>query len=332
VTTRDAGARTRGPQELVVLSGKGGTGKTSLTASFAALARPCVVADCDVDAADLHLVMGPRVLERHEFRSGEEAVVRQEDCTGCGDCLALCRFDAVLKEGGGANPATFRVDPLACEGCGVCARFCPVGAIEMRERVCGEWMVSETRHGPLVHARLAIGSGSSGKLVSTVRQAARRLAEERGDPLVIVDGPPGIGCPAIAAVTGASRLLAVTEPTVSGEHDLDRLLVLAGHFALPVSVCVNKWDVSPAMTERIEGRARQAGARVLGRVREDPAVSRAQVSGRAIVETGAAAAVDVRALWERLQATLEESDRGDTDGRDRGGRPDERWQPIAWTP
>jgi MinD superfamily P-loop ATPase len=332
VTAGDAGALSKGPRELVVLSGKGGTGKTSLTASFATLAPRCVVADCDVDAADLHLVLGPRVLERHEFRSGEEAVVREEDCTGCGECRALCRFDAILKEGGSADPATFRVDPLACEGCGVCAHFCPSGAIEMRERVCGEWMVSETRHGPLVHARLAIGAGNSGKLVFTVRQAAQRLAEERGAPLVIVDGPPGIGCPAIAAITGATRLLAVTEPTVSGEHDLDRLLVLARHFALPVSVCVNKWDVNPAMTERIERRARQTGAGVVGRVRQDHAVSRAQVSGRTVVENGGAAADDVRGLWEGLRATLEETDRGDTDGRDSGGRPDERWQPIAWTP
>ena len=214
-------------RELVVLSGKGGTGKTSLTASFAVLARHRVIADCDVDAADLHLVLAPRLRERHEFRSGDLALIRPDDCTACGDCLALCRFDAIQNGADGDAGAGFRVDPLACEGCGVCARFCPVGAIELHERVCGEWMVSDTRCGPLVHARLAIGSGSSGKLVSTVRQAARRLAEERGDALVIVDGPPGIGCPAIAAVTGASRLLAVTEPTVSGVHDLDRLLALA---------------------------------------------------------------------------------------------------------
>lgn len=329
MTARDIGAPSSGPRELVVLSGKGGTGKTSLTASFAALARRCVVADCDVDAADLHLVLGPRVLERHEFRSGEEAVVREEKCTGCGDCLALCRFDAVLKRGAGAAPVTFRVDPLACEGCGVCARFCPAGAIEMRERVCGEWMVSETRHGPLVHARLAIGSGSSGKLVSTVRQAARQLALARGDPLVIVDGPPGIACPAIAAVTGASRLLAVTEPTVSGEHDLDRLLVLARHFALPVSVCVNKWDVNPEITERIESLARQAGARVAGRVREDRGVSRAQVWGRTIVETGAAAADDVRRVWWQLCRSLEDAGRPEEDRGGRGGPADEPWLPVA---
>jgi MinD superfamily P-loop ATPase len=319
------------PRELVVLSGKGGTGKTSLVASFAVLAGRSVVADGDVDAADLHLVLHPRVLGRHEFRAGEEAVVRQEDCTGCGQCQALCRFDAVVEDAAGPGPSAFRVDPLACEGCGVCARSCPTGAIEMRERVCGEWMVSETRCGPLVHARLGIGSGSSGKLVSTVRQAARALAEARGDSLVIVDGPPGIACPAIAALTGAWRLLAVAEPTVCGQHDLERLLGLARHFGIPVSVCVNRWDVNPGMTERIERGAREAGARLVGRVRYDPAVSRAQVSGRAIVETPAASGDDVRAVWEGLQSALEETPRDEAERGRREGGPGGRWPAVAGT-
>jgi MinD superfamily P-loop ATPase len=320
---------TAAPQELVVLSGKGGTGKTSLVASLAVLAGRCVAADGDVDAADLHLVLQPRVLERHEFRAGVEAVVGQEDCTGCGECRVRCRFDAVLEDAAGPGPSTFRVDPLACEGCGVCARFCPAGAIEMRARVCGEWMVSETRCGLLVHARLAIGCGSSGKLVSTVRQAARALAAARGEPLVIVDGPPGIGCPATAALTGASALLAVAEPTVAGEHDLGRLLGLARHFDVPVSVCVNKWDVNPGMTQRIERGAREAGARLVGRVRHDPAVSRAQVSGRAIVETRAASGDDVRALWGRLQSALEET-AGDPPNRaQREGGPGALWPAVT---
>ena len=194
----------------------------------------------------------------------------------------------------------------------------------MRERVCGEWMVSDTRHGPLVHARLAIGSGNSGKLVSTVRDEARRRARASGARLVIVDGPPGIACPAIAAVTGAARVLAVTEPSVSGEHDLERLLALAGHFALPVSVCVNRWDVSPAMTERIERRALRRGAHLAGRVRHDPAVSRAQIAGRAVVEIPSAAADDVRAVWEGLVTALEAPD-----GRARGGRDDERCHVVG---
>jgi MinD superfamily P-loop ATPase len=296
----------------VVLSGKGGTGKTSLAACFAVLAPRRVVADCDVDAANLHLVLQPRERERHEFRSGEEAVIREQACTGCGECLALCRFDAIRKPPAGA--VAFRVDPVACEGCGVCAEFCPAEAIEMRERVCGTWLVSDTPQGPLVHARLGIGAGSSGKLVSVVRQAARRLAERRGDPLVIVDGPPGIGCPAIAAVTGATRLLAVTEPSVSGAHDLERLLALARHFAVPVSVCVNRWDVNPELTERIEQAARRAGAEAAGRVRHDPGVSRAQALGRAFVETGAAAAADARRVWDLVRRRLEET------GNGRGGR------------
>jgi MinD superfamily P-loop ATPase len=327
-----AGARGCGPRELVVLSGKGGAGKTSLAASLAVLAAPCVVADCDVDAADLHLVLGGQALERHEFRSGEEAVIDPAGCTACGECLSLCRFDAIRREGGGLRPSTFRVDPLACEGCGVCARFCPAGAIGIRGKACGEWRVSRTRHGPLVDARLAVGAGNSGKLVSTVRQAARGIAEARGCPLVIVDGPPGIGCPAIASVTGASLVLAVAEPTVSGEHDLGRLLVLARHFALPVCLCVNRWDVSPATAERIERRALEAGATVVGRVRSDPAVTRAQMEGRTVVETGAAAAGDVRGVWRRLRAALAGAREGGTDAPERGGASDEPGQPVAGSP
>ncbi len=286
--------------ELVVISGKGGTGKTSLAASFAVLANGAVVADCDVDAADLHLVLSPRIRETHEFRSGREAIIRPGDCTGCGECAALCRFGAILKgESAPGNPG-YAVDPVACEGCGVCVRFCPAQAIDFPERVCGEWMVSDTRSGPMVHARLSVAGENSGKLVSTVRQAARRLAEQERRSLVIVDGPPGIGCPVIASVTGAALVLAVTEPTVSGEHDLERVLSLARHFGIPAAVCVNKWDLNPATAERIEQRARASGARVTGRVRYDRAITRAQLEMRAVVETDAPSATDVRQVWSDL--------------------------------
>jgi MinD superfamily P-loop ATPase len=287
-------------KELVVISGKGGTGKTSLVASFAVLADRPVVADCDVDAADLHLVLSPRVKERHEFRSGHEAVICQEDCIGCNACLAHCRFGAVRMNGKSAGGATFSIDPFSCEGCGVCVRFCPEKAIDFPERLCGEWMISETRCGPMVHARLGVAAENSGKLVSTVRREARRIAEEENHPLVIVDGPPGIGCPVIASVTGATLVLAVTEPTVSGEHDLERVLSLARHFNIPATVCVNKWDLNPEMTERIENKARQAGARVVGRIRYDRAVTLAQMQERAVVETKAPCVEDIQHIWNNL--------------------------------
>jgi MinD superfamily P-loop ATPase len=286
-------------KELVIISGKGGTGKTSLTASFAVLADRPVIADCDVDASDLHLVLLPRIIERHEFRSGHEAVVRQADCTGCAACLAHCRFGAV-KMNGTEVEKKFSVDPVSCEGCGVCVRFCPEQAIDFPERLCGEWMISETRCGPMVHARLGVAAENSGKLVSMVRREARRIAEEENHPMIIVDGPPGIGCPVIASVTGATVVLAVTEPTVSGEHDLERVLTLTRHFGIPAAVCVNKWDLNPEMAERIEDKARGAGARVVGRIRYDRAVTLAQMQERAVVETETPCVEDIRCIWKQL--------------------------------
>lgn len=287
-------------EELVVISGKGGTGKTSLAASFAVLAGGAVLADCDVDASDLHLVLAPRVLGRHDFRSGHEAVIRAADCTGCGECQTHCRFGAVRRSEDGGAGATYAIDGLSCEGCGVCVRFCPVQAIDFPERLCGEWMISETRCGPMVHARLGAGGENSGKLVSVVRREARRLAEEQGRGLVLIDGPPGIGCPVIASLTGATRVLAVTEPTLSGEHDLERVLRLTRHFGIPTLVCVNKWDIHEAAAERIERMARQAGADCAGRIRYDPAFTTAQVFARAVVETEAPVAEDVRRVWRAL--------------------------------
>lgn len=287
-------------RELTVISGKGGTGKTSLTASFAVLAGRPVVADCDVDAADLHLVLSPQIKDSYEFHSGNVAVISGERCRGCGLCQQLCCFQAVRAAQGDKGAEAYRVDPHACEGCGVCVRFCPEGAIDFPERLCGQWMVSDTRCGPMVHARLGAAAGNSGKLVSTVRRAARRLAEAGGHPLIIVDGPPGVGCPVIASLTGATQALVVTEPTVSGEHDLKRVLALTRHFHIPAAVCVNKWDLNPELTGRIEQEAEAAGAQVAGRIRYDPEVTRAQLNERTVVETGAPAGGDIRRLWERL--------------------------------
>jgi MinD superfamily P-loop ATPase len=194
-----------------------------------------------------------------------------------------------------------RVDPFSCEGCGVCQLVCPAGAIELLERTCGEWMISDTRCGPMVHARLGVGGENSGKLVSIVRREARRIAEESGRTTIVVDGPPGLGCPVIASIGGASLVLVVTEPTVAGAHDLDRVLSLGRHFAVPAMVCVNRWDLNPEMTERIEAAAREAGARVAGRIRYDRAVTLAQMQETAVAESNSPAATDIRRVWENLE-------------------------------
>lgn len=282
-------------KELVIISGKGGTGKTSVTASFAVLADRPVVCDCDVDAADLHLVLEPTIRERHEFESGHEAVIRQNDCTGCGICQDLCRFGAISN-----TMDMFSIDSISCEGCGVCVRFCPEGAIDFPQRRCGEWFVSDTRCGPMVHARLGVAAENSGKLVSTVRREAKHLAEEENLNMVIVDGPPGLGCPVIASLTGASQILVVTEPTVSGEHDLERVLSLARHFQIPAAICVNKFDINEEMTKRIEDRAVSAGATIAGRIRYDASVTRAQIQKKAVVELDTPGADDMRQLWKNL--------------------------------
>ncbi|MDD4919055.1 MAG: ATP-binding protein [candidate division Zixibacteria bacterium] len=286
-------------REIVIVSGKGGTGKTSLAASFAVLAGNAVIADCDVDAADLHLVLAPRLLERHEFMSGNEAVIRPADCTACGLCRELCRYGAVVEDQG-----KFAIDPVSCEGCGVCVRFCPAKAIDFPERSCGEWMISETRCGTLFHARLKAAAENSGKLVTTVRRAARRRAEETSAPLLLVDGPPGIGCSVIASLTGATLAAVVTEPTVSGEHDLKRVLALARHFKVPAAVCVNKWDINTSVTERIERAAVAADASLAGRVRYDKGVTTAQLRGMAVVETEAVSTEDIRQVWRRLAGLI----------------------------
>ncbi len=289
-------------REIVVISGKGGTGKTSLAASFAVLAGRSVIADCDVDAADLHLVLSPGETERHDFFSGHEAVIRKSDCNSCGECLRRCRFGAVRMNHGPADEQCFSIDPVFCEGCGVCVRFCPEQAIDFPESLCGQWMVSETRAGPMVHARLGAAAENSGKLVSTVRREARRIAEDKGLSTIIVDGPPGIGCPVIASVTGASLVLAVTEPTVSGEHDLQRVLSLTRHFGIPTAICVNKWDLNADVTNRVENLASLAGAQTTGRVRYDPRVTTAQMHVKAVVETDAPCADDIRSIWSEINS------------------------------
>jgi MinD superfamily P-loop ATPase len=288
-------------KEIVVISGKGGTGKTSLAASLAALAGSAVIADCDVDASDLHLVLSPVVKRREEFWSGRAAVIRSNDCIGCGICKKECRFLAVRAHPGRRVVPSFSIDPISCEGCGVCVRLCPEQAIDFPERLCGEWFLSETRFGPMVHAQLAIGAENSGKLVSIVRREAREIAEHARSAWLIVDGPPGIACPVIASVTGASLAFIVIEPTLSGVHDMERVIALTAHFGIPAVICINKWELNPAIANDIERTAQSAGASIAGRIRYDRAVTDAQIKGNPVVEHGGKAAEDIRRIWESLQ-------------------------------
>jgi MinD superfamily P-loop ATPase len=285
--------------ELVVLSGKGGTGKTSLVGALAALAGRQVLCDADVDAADLHLLLQPKILARHDFYAGHRAVIREDKCLKCGDCLNWCRFQAIS--------ADFRVNPLLCEGCGVCWTLCPAGAVDSPENLCGQWFLSETRFGPLVHARLGIAAENSGKLVALIRQEARRLAAARGAEWIITDGPPGIGCPVIASLGEASGVLMVTEPSVSGQHDLERLAALADHFRLPSFVLVNKADLHWPMARAIRKFCDVKGYRFMGYLPFTPAFTRAQVEGKTILEYDNNDQIKqvLAGLWERLRQEMQ---------------------------
>ena len=332
-------------KELVVISGKGGTGKTSIVAALASLAQPAVLADCDVDAADLHLLLDPKIIRRESFSGGKRARIDPDRCVGCGQCVDVCRFDAVLVEcdresgaygleGGSdcricdyckrscsrkanseiqamalasateAKPQLV-IDPIACEGCGVCVRVCPNDAIMFGPAVNGEWFVSDTRCGPMVHAKLGAAQENSGKLVSLVRSEAKKTALAAGLGLILIDGAPGIGCPVIASITGADCALIVTEPTLSGVHDLQRVVDLTRHFGTLALVCINKWDLNPDLALAIEQWTERAGLTVAGRVRYDATVTRAQILQKTLTETGGdGAAADVRALWTAVNEHL----------------------------
>ncbi|MCR4419194.1 MAG: 4Fe-4S binding protein [Clostridia bacterium] len=286
-------------KELVVLSGKGGTGKTGLVASFAALAGGAVLADADVDASNLHLILRPTLKETEEFWSGVTAVIDADRCEGCGLCRQVCRFGAVT----GGNPPA--IEEYSCEGCGFCARICPVEAISLQPVLAGYRYLSETPYGPLVHARLGTGRENSGKLVAEVRKAARELAEGQGCSCLLTDGPPGTACPAISALAGAGLVLLVTEPTVSGRHDLARAAGLCRHFEVPAVVCLNKFDLSPEAARQVEDFCRAEGLEVVGRVPFDPAVPRALAQGQPPVEAvSGTTAASIQHVWDQVRARL----------------------------
>lgn len=281
-------------KELVVISGKGGTGKTTLLAAFAYLAQNKVLCDADVDAADLHLLLDPHIRERHDFQSGHTAVIDPDACTECGFCRDICRYDAITPD--------FQVDPLSCEGCGVCYSLCPEKAIAFPLNTSGEWFISDTRFGPMAHARLGIAEENSGKLVTLIRQQGKALAENKGLDLLLTDGPPGVGCPVIASLGGATAVLIVTEPTVSGAHDMERVAQLAAGFKIPTMVCINKFDLNPEKGKAIESFAAQKNIAAVGRIPFDPVFTKAMVLGKTLFEYngGSEGGTAVRTIWETV--------------------------------
>lgn len=284
-------------KQMTILSGKGGTGKTSIAAGFAALSHNVVFADADVDASNLHLLLKPEIQEVIEFKGLRLAAIDPERCTQCGICEEKCRFNAIHG---------FQVNPIHCEGCKVCVHVCPVEAIDFVDRVCGHAYISKTRYGPMSHARLTPGMENSGKLVSLVRQNAKKLAEEGGHELVLVDGPPGIGCPVIASLAEINDGLVVVEPTLSGIHDLKRALELLYHFKVEPIVCINKHDLNMENTKAIQEFCHDNGIDVVGLIPFDLAVTKAMVAGKPVIEYSPESPVSeaIKEMWDKVRLHL----------------------------
>jgi MinD superfamily P-loop ATPase len=293
--------------QLVILSGKGGTGKTSLAAAFAHLAHAgsfplkAVLVDADVDAANLELVLRPRKLEEHDFMGGSVALIDEDQCQGCGLCHQICRFEAILPPGS-RNGLSYHVDPIACDGCAACVYQCPEQAIQMEVQLAGRWFHSESRYGPLVHAELYPAQENSGKLVTLVKQQARLLSLDSGAELVLVDGPPGIGCPVISAAAGADLALIVTEPSVAGIHDMERVLELTRHFHLPSLVCINKIDIYLEGARQIQDYCRQNHIEVVGSIPFDATITQAMVNGEPVTayQPASPASLALVELWQTV--------------------------------
>lgn len=310
-------------KQIVVISGKGGTGKTIVTASFAALAENKMLCDCDVDAADLHLLLHPEIKETHLFTGGKKAVINNELCSGCGECIEVCRFDAIkeIKNDNQDNTSSFfTIDPISCEGCLVCSYVCPLEAISMEETISGEWYISETKYGPMVHARLGIAEENSGKLVSLTREMAKRVAEEKKKDFVIIDGPPGIGCPVIAAISGVDLALVVTEPTLSGIHDLKRVNSVSRHFGIRSTCVINKYDINYENSVKIEDWCRREGIPVIGKIPFEPEITESIVNGIPAVEYSEnPASKEIKRIWRKIEDIIEKRENPPVSPFSKGG-------------
>ncbi len=291
-------------KEIVVISGKGGTGKTSLTASFAYLGgKDVIVADCDVDAADMHLLLQPDFADEDDFFSGELAHINQYECIQCGKCAEVCRFDAIPVIKG-----RYIVDPLACEGCGYCARICPTEAITNEDLNVGKWYISNIKTGSImVHARLGIGADNSGKLVAKVKSEAKDIADEERVDYVLVDGSPGVGCPVVSSLSGAAFVVLVTEPSVSGLHDLRRVYELVHKFNIKAGCIINKSDINKEMTKQIEQFLNEENILHIANLPYDETFTKAMTNGQTIVEYAENdLAEKIRESWNKITEIVNE--------------------------
>lgn len=290
--------------EVVVLSGKGGTGKTSLTAAFAHLMHNGIVCDLDVDAPDLHILLAPEVQQEQAFISGVEARIAPEHCTHCGRCQAMCRFEAILQK----NNALV-VHPLRCEGCGVCHVVCPENAISLKPKHCGQWYASSSRFGPMIHAQLFPGEENSGRLVSLLKQQARETARNNALDMILCDGSPGIGCPVISSLSGAHLAVLVVEPTPSGKHDFVRIADLCDHFHIPVSTVINKADLNRETSTAMENLCKERGYTLAGTLPFSLDITTAMIAKQAITETASPLGALVADVWNTILAQLENGPR-----------------------
>ncbi|MCR5814031.1 MAG: ATP-binding protein [Desulfovibrio sp.] len=283
-------------KEIVVISGKGGTGKTSITCALAHLAKNTVFCDLDVDVPDMHIILDPKPQKTEAFMGGNKAIIQQELCVACGTCQELCHFAAITEDAG-----RFTVDHALCEGCGVCFALCPQKAISFPEALCGHWSVSDTRFGPFVHALLKPGEENSGKLVSLLKKEARALAKELGYTTLLCDGSPGIGCPVVSSLAGASLALAVVEPSLSGQHDFQRVAGVCAHFQIPVAVIINRYDLNCQGSEALEALCQKEGYPLFGKIPFSPELQEASQKGLAITELKGTLADNLAQIWERIE-------------------------------
>jgi MinD superfamily P-loop ATPase len=301
ITTKNMNNSVRSANEVVVVSGKGGTGKTSLVASFCAIEKTMAIADCDVDAADLHLILKPEIITNGYFSGGQKVEIDLSVCSGCGECKIQCRFDAI-QEAIIDEKLLYIIDEMACEGCGLCELVCKEDAVRIKPAINGEWFVSETRYGPMSNAALGLAEENSGKLVTLVRKNANELIQSYKLNRAVIDGSPGTGCPVIASITGAKYVLIVTEPTVSGVHDLKRILDVVKFFKVPSGVIVNKSDLNLDKTEEIRFITKEKGSDYIGTVPYDKQITEAQVHGLSTIEfSDSIASRAIRSIWERVK-------------------------------